>query len=156
MRNARLLAVACACCAAAIAFAGPFDQFKGKMKAGLYEYKTEMDMGAVPGMPPGMAKQSTTYQKCLTSEDIEKGQMGRGAGRDGKAPENCEVKNFNMSGNTATYTTVCKAPNEMTVDNKVVFSGDGMKMDMKMAMNQGGRMMNMTQRMESRYLGPCK
>ena len=25
----------------------------------------------------------------------------------------------------------------------------------KMAMNQGGRMMNMTQHMEARYLGPC-
>ena len=155
MKSARPLAVvvACACTAAA---AGPFDQFKGKMKEGLYEYKMEMDMGQVPGMPPGMGKQNMTFQKCLTPQDIEKGQMGRGAGRDGKMPENCEVKNFTMSGNTASYTMVCKPPNEMTADNKITFASDGFKMDMKMSMNQGGRMMNMNQHMESKYLGPCK
>ena len=155
MRSARLLAVvvASACTAAA---AGPFDQFKGKMKEGLYEYKMEMDMGQVPGMPPGMGKQNMTFQKCLTPQDIEKGQMGRGGGRDGKMPENCEVKNFNMSGNTASYTMVCKPPNEMTADNKITFTGEGFKMDMKMSMNQGGQVMNMNQRMESKYLGPCK
>ena len=155
MRNACLLAAACTAFAASIACAGPFDQFKGKMKEGLYEYKMEMDMGQVPGMPPGMGKQNMTFQKCVTSQDIEKGQMGRGP-RDGKAPENCEIKNFNMSGNTATYTMECKKPNEMTADNKITFTADGMKMDMKMAMNQGGRMMNMNQHMESKYLGPCK
>jgi Protein of unknown function (DUF3617) len=161
MRNARLFA-AVACSAAAIACATPldqfkgFDQFKGKMKDGLYEYKMEMDMGAVPGMPPGMGKQNMTFQKCLTPQDVERGQMGRGAGRDGKMPTNCEINNFSMSGNTASYTMVCKAPNEMTADNKITFTGDGFKMDMKMAMNQGGRVMNMNQHMESKYLGPCK
>ena len=155
MKNVRLAAVACAAsCAAALALAGPFDQFKGKMKEGMYEYKMEMDMGQIPGMPPGMGKQNHTFQKCLTAKDIENGEMGRG--RDGKAPENCEVKNFKMSGNTATYTMACKAPHEMTADNKITFADNGFQMDMKMAMNQGGHVMNMNQRMESRYLGPCK
>ena len=80
--------------------AGPFDQFKGKMKDGMYEYKMEMDMGAMPGLPPGMGKQSRTFQKCVTQQDIDKGQMGRGPDRNGKAPE-CEIKNFSQSGNTA-------------------------------------------------------
>ena len=85
---------------------------------------------------------------------IEKGKVGRG--RDGKMPENCEIKNFNMSGNTASYTTVCTGNPQMTIDNKVTFADNGYKMDMKMAMNQGGQVMNMTQHMESRYLGACK
>ena len=46
-------------------------------------------------------------------------------------------------------------PHEMTADNKITFASDGYKMDMKMAMNQGGRPMNMTQHMEARYVGPC-
>jgi hypothetical protein len=81
--------------------------------------------------------------------------MGRGA-RDGKMPENCEVKNFNMSGNTATYTMECKGERPMKADNKITFASDGYKMDMKMQMTQGGQAMNMAQHMEAKYLGPCK
>ena len=155
MRTATLVAFAFAACSTAATAANPFDAFKGKMKEGLYEYKMEMDMGAMPGMPAGMSKMSPPpFQKCLTAQDIEKGEMGRG--RDGKPPGDCEVKNFNMSGNTASYTMTCTKPNEMTADNKVTFRSDGFTMDMKMSMNQRGQMMNMTQHMESRYLGPCK
>ena len=70
MTKTRLLALAC-CAVSAAAIAGPFDSFKGKMKAGMYEYKIEMAMGAIPGMPPGMGKQSMTFQKCVTPEDID-------------------------------------------------------------------------------------
>jgi len=153
MRKARFAALACiACSATAIALAGPFDQFKGKMKEGLYEYKMEMDMGQVAGMPPGMGKQNMSFQHCVTQQDIERGEMGK---RDNKRSEKCEIKNFNMSGNTATYTMVCKEP-DMTADNRITFASDGFKMDMKMAMNQRGQMMNMNQHMEGKYLGPCK
>lgn len=155
MTKFRLLAVACATiCATAIA-ASPLDALKGKMKEGMYEYKMEMDMGAMPGMPPGMGKQNHSFKKCVTPQDIEKGQMGRGPDRPGaKAPE-CEIKDYKMSGNTASYTMVCKEP-KMTADNKITFSGQDFTMDMKMAMDQGGKMMNMTQHMEGKYLGPCK
>jgi hypothetical protein len=43
----------------------------------------------------------------------------------------------------------------MSADNQITFSGDGFRMDMKMAMSQGGQMLNMTQKMEGRYVGPC-
>jgi hypothetical protein len=93
-------------------------------------------------------------QHCLKNEDIEKNGLGKS--RDGKGmPENCKIENFKMSGNTASYTMVCKGGPDMTADNVVTFMGDGYKMDMKMAMNQGGRMMNMTQHMEAKYVGPC-
>jgi hypothetical protein len=159
MTHHRLAVIAAtACCAATLCAAGPFDQLKGKVKEGMYEYKMDMDMGQVPGMPPGMGKQTMTVQHCVTPEDIEKGRMGRGGGPRGEGglPENCEVKNMNVSGNAASYTMDCKPPREMHVDNKIMFTSDGYKMDMKMSMNQGGRMMNMTQHMEARYLGPCK
>ena len=94
------IAIAAACVLAApLAFAGPFDQFKGKMKPGLYEMKMEMDMSGMQGMPPGMGKQSHTMQHCVTEQDLEKGAFNRG--RDGKSPnESCDVKNMNVSGNT--------------------------------------------------------
>lgn len=149
----RYLIVACATISAA-AIAGPLDGLKGKMKEGMYEYKMDMNMGEVPGMPPGMGKQSRTFQKCVTAQDIERGQMARGPEREGKAPE-CDIKNVNQSGNTTSYTMECKQP-KMTADNKITFSGQDFTMDMKMGMDQGGRMMNMTQHTEGKYLGPCK
>ncbi len=153
MTKARILAIACAAfCTAAIA-ASPLDGLRSKMKEGMYEYKMDMDMGAVPGLPPGMGKQSHTFQKCVTAQDIEKGQMGRGPDRAGKAAPECDIKNFSQSGNTASYTMVCK---QMTADNKITFTSDGFNMDMKMSMDQGGKPMNMTQHMEGKYLGPCR
>ena len=145
--------------AAALAATGalaqsPADAMKGKMKPGLYNYKMEMDMGQVPGMPAGMGKQTMNMQHCVTPQDIERGQVGKG--RDGKANSNCEMKDFKMSGNTASYKMVCKGENAMTADNTITFVPDGYKMVMKMAMDHGGQKMNMTQNMEAKYLGPCK
>ncbi len=154
MLKKTLLAAAFAAAFSAAAYAGPFDGFKGKMKDGLYEYKMEMDMGSMPGMPPGMGKQAHTFQNCVSQKDIEDG--GFGKSKDRKQPENCEIKNMKMSGNTATYTMECKGDPAMKADNKITFTNDGFNMDMKMAMNQGGQVMNMTQKMEGRYLGPCK
>jgi len=146
-------AVSCAL-ATTLALAGPFDAFKGKMKEGLYETKVEMDMGQIPGAPPGMGKQTMTHQHCVTAADIEKG-GAMGKGRDGKGMnESCEVKNMNVSGNTATYTMTCTKP-KMTADNKVTFTPTGYVMDMTMSMDQGGKPMNMTQHMESKLIGPC-
>jgi hypothetical protein len=102
-----------------------------------------------------MGKQTHTMQHCLKHEDIEKGGLSKGRDGKGGMPENCKVENFKMSGNTASYTMVCKGGPDMTADNVVTFGQDSYKMDMKMAMNQGGRMMNMTQHMEGKLIGPC-
>lgn len=152
MKKTAIAAATCCALATAIAFAGPFDAFKGKMKEGMYETKMEMDMGQMPGLPPGMGKQTYTHQHCVTDKDIEK---GLGKGRDGKSmSESCEVKNMNVSGNTATYTMVCSQP-KMTADNKITFTGAGYVMDMNMTMDQRGQTMNMKQHAESKYIGPC-
>lgn len=153
MRKTALAAAACAVFATA-ALAGPFDQFKGKMKEGMYEYKMTMDMGAVPGLPPGMGKQNFSFQRCVTPKDVEEGAFSKG--RDGKGMDNCEVKDFNMSGNTATYKMECKGEGQMKADNKITFLPNGFDMDMKMSMVRNGQPMNMTQHMEGRNLGPCK
>ena len=149
--STKFLFGACLAAASAVAFAaGPFDAFKGKMKEGLYEVRMEME---IPGMPQGMGKQQMTMQNCVTAQDIESGRVGKGREQ---MQERCEIKNFKMSGNTASYTTVCKGEHAMTADTTITFAGNDYKMDMKMAMNQGGQVMNMHQKMDGRYLGPCK
>ncbi len=156
MRKVTLPLLACGLALSLAAAAdSPFQAFHGKMKPGLYEYRMEMDMGALPGMPPGMGKQTHTFQHCLSSEDIQNGEMGR-SNRGSGTPKNCEVKNFHMSGNTATYQLVCKGGPDMVADNRITFTGNGYRMDMKTDMNEGGQTIHMKQHMEGRYLGPCK
>ena len=149
--HVKYLFAACAAAAfttAAVA-AGPFDQFKGKMKPGLYEVQMDMEM---PGMPGGMGKQSMKMQNCVSEKDIESGKMGK----DNKMPENCEVKDFRMSGNTASYKAVCKGDMAMTSDTSITFRDNGYSMVSKTSMTQGGQAMNMTTKMDGRYVGPCK
>jgi hypothetical protein len=153
MNNRFALAAAFTAAFSTVAFAGPFDAFKGKMKDGNYEYKMDMDMGAMPGLPPGMGKQSHTFQHCVTKKDIDEGDFAK---KDRKGPDNCEIKDFKMAGDTATYTMECKGENPMKADNKITFADGKFTMDMKMAMTRQGQTMNMTQHMEGKYLGPCK
>jgi len=157
MKVTHALAVACAAAfaSAAVAADNPFEAFKGKMKPGMYEYKIEMDMGQMPGMPAGMGKQNMGFQKCVTEEDIAKGNMNRGP-RDPSGESQCEFKNFKMSGNTASYSMVCKGRSNMTADMVMTFVGDGWKGDMTMNMDREGRQMTMKQHMETKYLGACK
>lgn len=147
------IALAAACMLAApLAFAGPFDAFKGKMKPGLYENKIEMDMGNVPGMPPGMGKQSTTHQHCVTEKDIEDGGIGKGTARnkDGE----CKIEDVKSSGNSVTYKMVC--PKGTTGETRMTFTGNGYVSDTTMNIDQGGQKMTMKQHMEGKYLGACK
>lgn len=152
MKRALLLAVTLAATTAVAQTS--MGALKGKMKDGLYAYKMEMDMGDMPGAPKGMGKQTMNFQHCVTPQDIEKGELGKG--REDRKPANCEMKDFKMSGNTASYKMVCKGETAMTADNTITFVPDGYRMVMKMAMDQGGQKMNMTQNMEAKYLGPCK
>jgi len=152
MKTATVIAISALLVSPAALAQSPGDAMKGKVKPGMYSYKMEMDMGQIPGAPPGMGKQTMNMQHCLTDKDIAGGQVGKG--RD-EGPKNCEMKDFRMSGNTATYKMVCKGDFEMVADNTINFVSDGFRMNMKMQMDQGGQKMNMTQNMEAKYLGAC-
>lgn len=146
----RILTLAALCAASLAAAAGPFDAVKGKMKPGLYDYKMTMEM---PGMPAGMGGRPFAFQHCVTQKDIDEGGFAKG-----KDPnqQNCEVKDFKMSGNTASYTMECKGQAPMKGDVKMTFLDNGFNSDMRMSMTQGGQVMNMSQKMEGRLVGPCK
>ncbi|HLX24420.1 MAG TPA: DUF3617 domain-containing protein [Usitatibacter sp.] len=155
MRTTRIAALAAlAVAASAPALADDLSFFKSKAKAGLYEYKMQMDMSQMPGMPPGMGQQSFTTQHCLTQEDIDRGAMSRG--RDGSSND-CQVKNVSTSGSSASYSMTCTKPRAMNADVKITFVGDGYHMDMKMNMEnpKGGGTMAMAQHMDAKYLGAC-
>lgn len=141
-KNSIVAAVLSMCCGAAIA-AGPMD-FKGKLKEGQYEYKTDMEI-------PGMGRQSSTSQGCVTAKDIEGGDLAK-PDKESK----CELKDMKSSGNTTTYKMVCGGEAPMTADAKMVFRDGGYTSDLDMSMKQGGQAMNMKQHIDARYIGPCR
>ena len=152
MNALRPLAVAAALAAFCTAASAQLEGMKGKMKEGLYEYKMETDMGAMPGMPAGMGKQTHTVQNCVTAKDIESGsfaQERKDAGND-----QCKVRDYKMTGNTASYIMECKG--EMRVDAKMTFADNAFTMENDMQMNQGGQVMKMKQKIQARHIGPCK
>ena len=132
-------------CGAALA-GGPMDM-KGKMKPGLYEYKTDME---ISGMPAGMGKQSTTNQSCVTAKDIEGGDLAK-PDKDSK----CELKDVKSSGDVTTYKMVCTGEGAMTADAKMVFRDGGYTTDLTMSMKQGGQTTNMKQHIDAKYMGAC-
>jgi len=89
----------------------------------------------------------------VTKQDIESGQLGKR--QEGKNASDCQVKDFRMSGNTASYRMVCGGESQMTADTLITFASDGYRMNMKMAMNRGGRVVNMNQVAQAKYLGAC-
>jgi hypothetical protein len=148
MKRTAIAAIAASCLALpALAQDNPFAGFKGKIKEGNWEYKMQME--GVPGMP---AMAPMTFNHCITPQDVDKGTFAQ---KDGKMPDGCTVKNMKMSGNTASYTMECVKDPKMTVDSNITFGGDNFTMKQKMAMNQGGQVMNMNSTMTGRYTGPC-
>ena len=135
------------------AWAGVPMDFKGKMKEGLYEMTMNMEMSAMEGMPQGMKMPSSKTQHCITKKDIEEGSqkmLGQN-GKRGEASSECEIKNFTMSGDTASYKMVCAG--EMKIDGTMTFTATGYKGASKITIDKEE---SMKMASESRYLGACK
>ncbi len=133
----------------AFAADNPFAAFKGKMKPGMYETQIEVDMSQVPGMPPGEGRKVATQQHCVTPEQIERGGISRGRPAD---DEKCKVRGFMMSGDVASYSMACP---DITADVQMTFAAGGYRMAMKSTLEKDGKKVEVTQRMQGRYLGPC-
>lgn len=120
------------------------------MKPGLWEVTVKMDMA---GMPQGMQAQTT--QRCVTAKDLEDPRKV-GPGADPRMTSQCEVSNYRMQGNTATWEMACKGPEQMKGTGSMTYEGDRYSGVNRMTMNQGGQVMNMTMNYSGRYLGECK
>jgi Protein of unknown function (DUF3617) len=150
MNRTLIASLACTLALPVLAQDNPFAGMKGKIREGNWEYKMQMD--GVPGMPAGMKMPEMAFNHCITAQDVERGGF---QSKDGKIPDGCAVKDMKMAGNTATWRMECVKDPKMTVDSTMTFAGDGFTMKQKMAMDQGGQVMNMNQSMTGRYTGPC-
>jgi hypothetical protein len=120
------------------------DLFKGKVKEGLYEVKSEADLSGVPGIPKEAAKRSETKQRCLTRQDVDRGIE---AGRD------CEVRNYRESPGGANLVMACK--DGSSTDMKFAFGGGTFTSEMRTTGKQEGKSFVSVFRSEAKHIGPC-
>lgn len=119
------------------------------MKEGLWEITMKME---APGMPAGMKPQ--VVQQCITKKDLDDPRKTT-PGNDPKS-DRCQVSDYKMQGNTATWNMACKGENAMTGSGSVTYSGTSYSGTNKMTMKQGGQLQTMTMHYSGKHLGECK
>lgn len=135
---------------ASLAAAGAFaqqtskDLFRGKVKEGLYEVKSEADLSGVPGIPKEASKRAETRQRCLTRQDVDRGIE---AGKD------CEVKSYRQSASEASLVMQCS--DGTSTDMKFAFNAGTFKSEMKTAGKHEGKAFVSLFRSEAKHIGPC-
>ena len=115
------------------------------MQAGLWEIATKMDM---PGLPSGMGQ--TTVRQCIRPADLD--DPKKTIPQDAR----CQVKDYKLQGNTASWSVECKGEGAMTGSGTVTYSGNSYSGTTKMSVKDGGRRMDMTQTFSAKRIGDCK
>ena len=140
-----ILALAVAGDAGAQAPANTKDLFKGKVREGLYEVKSEADLSGVPGLPKEQqAKRSETRQRCMSKAEIDRGVE---AGKD------CSVASYKSSANAANIVMNCK--DGSTTDMKFTFAADAFTSELKTAGKDEGKPFVSIFRTNAKYVGAC-
>ncbi|HUO06103.1 MAG TPA: DUF3617 family protein [Candidatus Binataceae bacterium] len=143
------------------------------IKAGKWEYTTEMSMPGMPKPPPGIqlppgveltpdGGMKMTRTVCLTPDQMVP-QMPKGN-------DQCKVDHMKRDGAKVTWAITCKMPGggAMRSKGESIYHGDTMEgtvtnvgqmgsgmMGGGGPMMGGGGQMNMTQHITGKYLGPC-
>jgi hypothetical protein len=142
-------------CLMAFAAQADLSELTGKMKEGLYETTVSMSISGMEQIPQGIQMAPRTISKCLTKEDVAKGsQVLNPQGPRGQGTADCQIQNFTMSGDSATYSITCPSQ-RVSLEGSITFTGNGYKGVNSGAMDQGGRPVKMTMNFESKYVGAC-
>jgi hypothetical protein len=142
-----LLAISIACLSnPALAQSPGPTLLKGRVKAGLYEQKTQSEVSGIPGVPPGQEKHVESRQRCISQAESDKGiELAPG----------CTLKSQVVSGNIAQFISECR--DGAVHDMKITTTATGFTSDMKSeGKGRDGAPFALTMHSESRYIGPCK
>jgi len=118
------------------------------MQPGMWEISMKSEMPSMPDMP---AMPATTVRQCIRPTDVQNGSH--------TVPKNdsqCEIKDYKMQGNTATWRMECKGPNAMNGSGSMTYGGTSYSGTTKMTMKEGGHTMDMVQTFNGKRTGDCK
>lgn len=119
------------------------------MKEGLWEITSKTEMAGMPGgMKPMVVRQ------CIAKKDLDDPRKTT-PGADAK-DNRCQVTDYKVQGNTATWNMACKGEGAMTGSGSVTYSGTAYTGVSKMKMKQGGQDHAMTIHYAGKHLGECK
>ena len=118
------------------------------VRPGRWEMTMQMQMAGSPIQMPEM--KST---RCVTPEDAKDPTRALPSGPEGRGNQksDCKASDYKVSGNTATWKTVCTSP-PMTGNSEMTFTDDTYNGTMKMESPQGA----MTMKIAGKRLGDCK
>jgi hypothetical protein len=140
----RIVLAAAVTCAVHIplATAGVLDPLKARVKPGLYDMTLQVE-------PVGEKPQSASMNTCVTPGNLEKGDLFG----DAESGTHCEVKGFSMSGDSASYSVVCKGTPVLATDHKLTFAPGGFR---AVSTTKSDGKAIMTTKAEAKYAGSCK
>jgi hypothetical protein len=129
--------------AGAQAPAGPTGAFKGKVKPGYYDVRSEVLM------PGAKSPQVSTRKFCLTDAEIDK--LAE------ESNPSCKTTNFKMAAAGANFRIECKGAQEMIADVAIALAADQYVVDSKIAMKQAADAapVKLSQRVVNKYVGAC-
>ena len=111
-----------------------------QVEDGEWEFTIQSEVSGMPMQMPPM-----TYKQCITQSDP--------VPQNAQPDQHCVTKDVNHSGNTVSWTIVCKTPSgEMTGKGKATYEKDHMEGSMSMDV-QG---MTMVNNYKGHRIGPCK
>ena len=70
--------------------------------------------------------------------------------------DRCQMSDYRMTGNAASWKWACKGGEEMTGSGSMTFSGDSYTGTTRMSLVQGGKPQAMTMQFSGKRVGDCK
>lgn len=117
-----------------------------EMQPGLWEITSKMEMPGMPRMPPQVMR------NCYTKKDLEDGRRTVPQSGD----KNCEIRDYKLQGNTATWNMECKGEAAMTGSGTMTLGAQSYTGSMKSRTKQGGKTIEMNHSWSARRVGDCK
>lgn len=114
-------------------------------RPGLWEYTNQMQM-------PGIPSQPMTQRVCLSAKDLEKSPVPA------QQDDSCQIKNYQLTGKTATWKIECQGETRMTGEGSISFQSDkAYQGTTHMRIEQKGEApMVMQQKFSARWVGECR
>jgi len=116
-----------------------------RMQPGLWEITVRIDMQGTP-----VREATQTLRHCYTPRELEDGRNALPAAGPG-----CEVVDYLLSGNRATWSLLCAGPNAVGGGGEMIFGAVAYAATVWNDVPEQGRILRVVQKIRAKRLGEC-
>ncbi|HSD59957.1 MAG TPA: DUF3617 family protein [Burkholderiales bacterium] len=116
-----------------------------RMEPGLWEITVRIDMQGTP-----VREATQTLRHCYTLQELEDGRNALPAAGPG-----CEVVDYLLSGNRATWSLRCVGPNTVGGGGEMIFGAVAYAATVWNDVPEQGRILRVVQKIRAKHLGEC-